>query len=99
MLAALDDFGHGRSAPLLDLVPALSLAAVAAGLAALWLADLASRVLTGRVGAYLYLRQEIDRVPTDALRTAPAAPGWKDAEAAGFVEVTRIGVPTKRPPR
>lgn len=98
-LAALGSFGSGRSVPVGDLLPALLLAAVAAGLAGLWLADLAARVICGRVGAYLWLRQRIDRVPTDRLRTSPAGPVFQDAESAGFVEVARIGVPTKRPTR
>ncbi len=56
-------------------------------------------MICGRVGAYLWLRQRVDRVPTDRLRTSPAGPVFQDAEAAGFVEVARIGVPTKRPTR
>jgi hypothetical protein len=99
LFAALGDLGGRKAAPLADVIPALAMAAIAAGFVAMWLADLASRVLTARVGAYLYLRQHIDRVPTHHLRTAPAAPGLVDAEAAGFVEVTRIGVPTRRPNR
>lgn|GEM_PF-3043392 len=98
-LAALRALGTGGSVPVADVLPGLVLAAVAAGLASLWLADLASRVICGRTGAYLWLRERIDRVPTDRLRTAPAGPVFEDAEAAGFVEVSRIGVPTKRPTR
>lgn len=99
LFAALADLGRGRTAPWGDLVPALAFAAVGATLVALWLADFASRVVCGRVGAYLWLRQAVDRLPTDRLRTAPAGPTFSDAESAGFVEVSRIGVPTKRPSR
>jgi hypothetical protein len=98
-LSALGAIGTGRSVPVADLLPGLLLAAVAAGLAGLWLADLAARVICGRMGAYLWLRHLVDRVPTDRLRTAPAGSVFQDAEAAGFVEVARIGVPTKRPTR
>jgi hypothetical protein len=73
-----------------DQLVAGAIALAAGGLAALWLADLISRVLCARVGAYLVLRQEIDGVPTNALRTAPRATGHLTAEEAGFVEVTRI---------
>lgn len=98
-LGALRAVGEGGTVPVGDVLPGLLLAAVAAGLASLWLADLAARVICGRMGAYLWLRQRVDRVPTDRLRTAPAGPVFQDAEAAGFVEVARIGVPTKRPAR
>lgn len=98
-LAAVRGLGGGPAPALADLLPALALAGVAATLAALWLADLASRVVCGRVGAYLVLRHAVDRVPPDRLRTAPAGPAFADAEAAGYVEVARIGVPTKRPSR
>jgi hypothetical protein len=57
---------------------------------ALWVADAVTRVLCARVGAFLALRQEIDRVPADRLRTAPVARGRVGAEEAGFVEVERI---------
>jgi hypothetical protein len=73
-----------------DAVAAGALALVAGGLVALWAADLASRLLCARVGAYLYLRQAIDRVPVDALRTLPPPSERMDAESAGFVEVARI---------
>lgn len=98
-LSGLVGHGGGAPAPVADLLPALLLAAVVAGIAALWLADLACRVVCARVGAFLHLREAVDRVPADRLRTAPAGPAFLDAEAAGFVEVTRIGVPTKRPSR
>jgi hypothetical protein len=50
-----------------------------------------TRVLCARVGAYLHLRERVDRVPAGTLRTAPADPGRLDAEQAGFVEVARVG--------
>ena len=100
MLAALGAVGHGGPGPALaDLVPALALALFAGALVAWWLADLVTRVVCGRVGAYLALRQAVDRVPTDRLRTAGSAEGRVNAEAAGFVEVARIGAPTRRPTR
>jgi hypothetical protein len=86
--------GRGRALPdgtgTLDVVAASALALVAGGLLALWVADLVARVLCARVGAYLALRQAIDGVPADSLRTAPAATPPLDAESAGFVEVSRI---------
>ena len=85
----------GRGAPMSGLgtsLAALTLALVVGGLAALWLADLVSRVLCARVGAYLALRRLIDRVAPTELRTAPAATGRLSAEAAGFVEVDRVGM-------
>lgn len=88
---ALGSLGTGGEPPLADLLPGLALAALAGGLVALWLADAVTRVLCARVGAFLALRQEIDKVPADRLRTAPVARGRVDAEEAGFVEVARIG--------
>ncbi len=89
---ALGTLGAGGDMPpLADLLPGLVLAALAGGLVALWLADAVTRVLCARVGAFLALRQEIDRIPADRLRTAPTARGRVDAEEAGFVEVGRIG--------
>jgi hypothetical protein len=100
VLAAARDLGApGGRAAAGDLAAAAVAALVAGGLVAFWLADLVCRVLCGRVGAYLALRQSIDGVPADRLRTAPSAPGRLDAEQAGFVEVARIGAPTRRPPR
>ena len=100
MLGALGALGRGGPTPaLVDLLPALALALVAGALVAGWLADLASRVVCGRVGAYLALREAVDRVPADRLRTAGGGEVRLDAEAAGFVEVGRIGAPTRRPNR
>jgi hypothetical protein len=73
-----------------DEVAAAALALVAGGLVALWAADLVSRVLCARVGAYLWLRQRVDGVPADVLRTVPPPRERLDAESAGFVEVARI---------
>lgn len=88
----LYDLGRGAPAPALGtLLAALTLALVVGGLAALWLADLVTRVLCARVGAYLALRRAIDRVAPTELRTVPAHAGRLGPEAAGFVEVDRVG--------
>lgn len=96
------NLGAGGAAPDVGTVLAAStLALVVGGLAALWLADLVTRVLCARVGAYLALRRAVDRVPFSALRTAGTDKGRLDAEAAGFVEVDRVGHdagPSRRPP-
>jgi hypothetical protein len=73
-----------------DVAAAAALALVCGALAAAWAADAATRVLCARVGAYLHLRARIDGVPTDVVRTAPPAAARLDAEAAGFVEVSRV---------
>ena len=90
----LSALSEGRSLPagsgVFDVVAAATLAVVAGGLLALFAADLVARVLCARVGAYLALRQAVDRVPASELRTASASPPRLDAEAAGFVEVARI---------
>ncbi len=94
---ALGALGTGGDLPpITDLLPGLVMAALAGGLLALWLADAVTRVLCARVGAFLALRQAIDRVPADGLRTAPVARGRVGAEEAGFVEVARI-VPDAAP--
>ena len=83
------------------LLAASTLALVVGGLVAMWLADLVTRVLCARVGAYLALRRSIDRVPFGELRTAGVDKGRLDAEAAGFVEVDRVGHdtgPSRHPP-
>jgi hypothetical protein len=92
VLAAFRD-GAARPAgtTLLDVVAAGTAILVVGGLVALWAADLVTRVLCARVGAYLYLRERVDRVSATALRSAPADPGRLDAEQAGFVEVARVG--------
>jgi hypothetical protein len=92
VLAAFQD-GTARPAgtTFLDVVAAATVVVVVGGLFALWAADLVTRILCARVGAYLYLRERVDRVPASTLRTAPADPGRLDAEQAGFVEVARVG--------
>lgn len=96
--------GVGRGGPPASagvLLAALTLATVAGGLAALWLADLVARVACARVGVYLALRHAIDRVPPTSLRTGATSPGRLDADAAGFVEVRRVGSdagPSRRAP-
>ena len=98
--AVLSAMGRGTGLPAgsapLDVAAAATIALVVGGLAALWAADLVSRLLCARVGAYLALRQSVDRVPAEALRTPPDVPARADAEAAGFTEVARI-VPLGRP--
>lgn len=74
-----------------DHVAALLFALVLFGLIATWLADLIARVACARTAVYLALRERIDRVPRESLRSAPEAPAFHDAEAAGFEEVSRIG--------
>ena len=99
---ALWNLGNAGPAPSAGTILAAStLALVVGGLVALWLADLVTRVLCARVGAYLALRRAIDRVPITDLRTAGADKGRLDAEAAGFVEVDRVGHdagPSRHPP-
>jgi hypothetical protein len=73
-----------------DVALAAALAFAAGGVVALWLADLLSRVLCARVGAYLALRLAVDGVPTSTLRTPPRDPPHRTAQEAGFVEVSRI---------
>jgi hypothetical protein len=73
-----------------DYALAAVIALAVGGLAALWLADLVSRVICARVGAYLVLRRDVDGVPPASLRTPPKVPGHRGAEEAGFVEVGRI---------
>jgi hypothetical protein len=73
-----------------DWALAAALAFAGGGLVALWAADLVSRVLCARVGAYLSLRHAIDGVPTSTLHSPPRGPTHRTAEEAGFVEVSRI---------
>ena len=98
----LYDMGHGAPARELGtLLAAMTLAIVVGGLAALWAADLVSRVICGRVGAYLALRRSIDRIAPTELRTAPVVRERLTPEAAGFVEVDRVGSdsgPVRRSP-
>jgi hypothetical protein len=75
-----------------DVAAAAALLLAGAVLAALWLADLASRLACARTAAYLILRRAIDRVPCDQLRTPPRLPGPLSAEAAGFTEIARVEV-------
>ncbi len=74
-----------------DHVAAFLFALVLFGLVATWLADVIARVACARTAVYLALRERIDRVPRERLRTAPEAPAFHDAEAAGFEEIARIG--------
>lgn len=74
----------------LDYAVALVIALVFAGLVAMWLADLVSRIVCARTAVYLLLRRAIDGTSVDALRTRPAQRGPADAASAGFVEVSRI---------
>ncbi len=98
----LFDVGQGTATPQLGtLLASMTFALVIGGLAALWLADLVSRVLCARVGAYLALRRSIDRIAPAELRTAPVSRGRLGPEAAGFVEVDRVGSdvgPARRSP-
>lgn len=78
-----------------DYLVAVVVAIVFAGLTAMWLADLVSRVVCARTGVYLLLRRAIDGAPVDSLRTGPQnsgheGTGQEGAEAAGFIEVNRI---------
>jgi len=74
-----------------DYLLAFVLAVLLFVLLATWLADLISRCVCARTAVYLLARRRIDGVERATLRTAPAAPDFQDAEAAGFVEVARIG--------
>jgi hypothetical protein len=98
--AVLSAMGRGTGLPAgtstFDVAAAATIALVVGGLFALWAADFVSRILCARVGAYLALRQAVDRVPAETLRSPPESPARADAEAAGFVEVARI-VPGGRP--
>ncbi len=93
VLAAFAEGTASRGTGPYDVAGAVAAALVVGGLAALWAADLVTRVLCARVGAYLYLRQAVDRVPPTVVRTAPSDSGRIDAESAGFVEVGRVGTP------
>ena len=73
-----------------DTIAALALGLVLFVLLLRWAADFVSRVHCAQVGAYLTLRNAIDAVPLDTLRTRPSAPTFRTAEEAGFVEVDRI---------
>ena len=88
--------GAPAGAERLDLGWADHLAAVAAGLTlfflvAGWLADAIARIACARTGLYLALRGAIDRLPREHLASAPVAPAFEDAAAAGFEEVARVG--------
>lgn len=76
-----------------DAVAAGALALCAAGLIALWLADLASRLACARVAAYLVLRRAVEGVPFETLATPPGERGPQTAAEAGFDEVERLGAP------
>lgn len=75
-----------------DYALALALVAALAVLLGLWLADLITRVVCARCAVYLLMRRELDGVPLRTLRVAPQGQRHRNAEAAGFVEVDRIGV-------
>jgi hypothetical protein len=74
-----------------DAVAAAALALCAAGMLALWLADLASRLACARVAAYLVLRRAVEGVPFEVLATPPGERGPQTAAEAGFDEVERLG--------
>ncbi len=61
------------------------------GLTATWLADLIARLGCARMALYLAMREAVDRMPRTHLASAPEAPAFQDAEAAGFEEVSRVG--------
>lgn len=95
-LAVLSATGTPPDAARLDLgfghyVLATGLALAAGSLAILWLADFVSRVICARTGVYLLLRQQVDRVPLDRLRTASRSKAPLASKAAGFTEVGRVG--------
>jgi hypothetical protein len=74
----------------LDYAAAAALALAGGGLAALWLADLASRAACARVAVYLLLRRELDRTPIETLATPPRREGPLAPGEAGFEEVGRV---------
>ncbi len=74
-----------------DPIAALIFGLVLFGLVATWLADVIARIACARMAVYLGLRGRIDAVPRDGLQSAPEAPPFQDAEAAGFEEVARVG--------
>lgn len=76
-------WGHHVAA----LVTAFTLFLLFAG----WLADLVARLCCARMGLYLALRGAIDKLPRTHLASAPVAPPFQDAAAAGFDEVARVG--------
>jgi hypothetical protein len=76
-----------------DVAAAAALGLCAAALAALWLADLMSRVACARVASYLLLRRVVDRVELTHLATPPGEAAPQSAEEAGFEEVGRVGMP------
>lgn len=82
-----------RARPWGDVAGALALGLSGATLAALWLADLASRLACARVAAYLVLRRAVDRVEVARLATPPGDSGTQSAHEAGFEEVGRVGAP------
>jgi hypothetical protein len=92
----LKALGAPAGADRLDLSWADYLAAIIAGLtlfglAATWLADLIARIGCARMALYLAMREAVDRLPRTHLASAPEAPPFLDAEAAGFDEVARVG--------
>lgn len=97
LAAFADGAAMPRGTGPMDLAAAAAVAVVVGGLFALWAADLVTRVLCARVGAYLVLRQAVDSVPVTVVRTAPSDPGPLDAEKAGFVEIARVGEEGPRP--
>ena len=75
----------------MDYVLAVTLLLVLTGLLAFWLADVIVRVVCARSAVYLHMREEVESVPSSTLRYAPQRTRHQDAEAAGFVQVARIG--------
>lgn len=87
--------GTPTGAERLELGWADQLAAAVAGLTLFflvgrWLADLIARIACARTGLYLALRGVIDKLPRTHLASAPVAPPFQDAAAAGFEEVARV---------
>jgi hypothetical protein len=94
-LAVLEAGGPPGDAARLDLGAAdyglaAALAALALGLLVLWLADLVTRVVCARSAVFLRLREEVDGVAADRLRTPARGERALTAEQAGFVEVGRV---------
>ncbi len=84
--AGADRLALGWADYLAALVAGLTLFFLVAG----WLADAIVRIACARTGLYLALRAAIDRLPRNHLASAPVAPPFQDAAAAGFDEVARV---------
>jgi len=74
-----------------DYLAALALGVAVFVLLLRWGADLVARIACAQCGAYLALREAIDHVATDVLRTKPEKPAFRTADEAGFLEVERVG--------